>query len=171
VAARVTRSQCKTGGGGARGFEGKLEYTLVVRGRDEVGQLAQSFNQMTQTASGPARAADSGRARGGVAGSGRRLAHELKNPLFPLQTTVENLQRASSQNPNNLKKFFASPPASCFSEIENLKAIVGRFSDFAKMPQPELGPVDLNTIVRNVEKLFERNSARWGVRRSRLNFI
>jgi signal transduction histidine kinase len=41
------------------------------------------------------------------------------------------------------------------SEIENLKAIVSRFSDFAKMPQPELAPVNLNEIVRNVVKLFE----------------
>ena len=41
------------------------------------------------------------------------------------------------------------------SEIENLKNIVGRFSDFAKMPQPELGPVNVNEVVRSVVKLFE----------------
>lgn len=41
------------------------------------------------------------------------------------------------------------------AEIENLKAIVGRFSDFSKMPQPELAPVNLSDVVRSVVKLFE----------------
>jgi two-component system, NtrC family, nitrogen regulation sensor histidine kinase NtrY len=41
------------------------------------------------------------------------------------------------------------------SEIENLKMIVGRFSDFSKMPQPEFASVNLNDVVRDVAKLFE----------------
>ena len=41
------------------------------------------------------------------------------------------------------------------AELENLKAIVSRFSDFAKMPQPEFESVDVNESVRGVVKLFE----------------
>jgi nitrogen fixation/metabolism regulation signal transduction histidine kinase len=85
----------------------------------------------------------------------RRLAHELKNPLFPLQTTVENLQRAKEHNSDQFEEVFRESTGIMLSEIENLKAIVGRFSDFAKMPQPELGTVNLNEVVRNVVKLFE----------------
>ena len=68
----------------------------------------------------------------------RRLAHELKNPLFPLQTTVENLQRAKEQNSDQFEEVFRESTGILLAEIENLKNIVGRFSDFAKMPQPEL---------------------------------
>src|SRR5271169_4389229 len=85
----------------------------------------------------------------------RRLAHELKNPLFPLQTTVENLQRAKDQSPEQFEEVFRESTGILLSEIEHLKKIVGRFSDFAKMPQPELGPVNVNDLVRGIVKLFE----------------
>jgi nitrogen fixation/metabolism regulation signal transduction histidine kinase len=85
----------------------------------------------------------------------RRLAHELNNPLFPLQTTVENLRRAKEMNSDQFEEVFRESTGILLAEIENLKAIVGRFSDFSKMPQPELGPVNLNDVVRSVVKLFE----------------
>jgi nitrogen fixation/metabolism regulation signal transduction histidine kinase len=85
----------------------------------------------------------------------RRLAHELKNPLFPLQLTVENLQRAREQTSGQFDEVFFESTATLRAELENLKAIVTRFSDFAKMPAPEFEPVDLNESVRGVVKLFE----------------
>jgi signal transduction histidine kinase len=155
VAARVTRPVQKLAAGAREVSEGNWNTRVVVRGRDEVGQLAQSFNQMTQQLVDQRERLIQAERVAAWREVARRLAHELKNPLFPLQTTVENLQRASSQNPEQFEEVFRESTGILLSEIENLKAIVGRFSDFAKMPQPELGPVDLNTIVRNVEKLFE----------------
>jgi signal transduction histidine kinase len=75
--------------------------------------------------------------------------------LFPLQTTVENLQRARSKTPEQFDEVFRESTSILLSEIDNLKKIVGRFGDFAKMPQPEMGPVDLNQVIRGVLKLFE----------------
>ena len=155
VAARVTRPVQKLAAGAREVSEGNWNTRVVVRGRDEVSQLAQSFNQMTQQLVDQRERLIQAERVAAWREVARRLAHELKNPLFPLQTTVENLQRASSQNPEQFEEVFRESTGILLSEIENLKAIVGRFSDFAKMPQPELGPVDLNTIVRNVEKLFE----------------
>ncbi len=155
VAARVTRPVQKLAAGAREVSEGNWNTRVVVRGRDEIGQLAQSFNQMTQQLVDQRERLIQAERVAAWREVARRLAHELKNPLFPLQTTVENLQRASSQNPEQFEEVFRESTGILLSEIENLKAIVGRFSDFAKMPQPELGPVDLNTIVRNVEKLFE----------------
>src|ERR1700689_1732459 len=76
-------SSAKTGGGGARGFRRELEYTRgcarARRGRPAC-PVVQSDDA---TASGPARAADSGRARGGMAGSGSApRARAEKNPFF-----------------------------------------------------------------------------------------
>src|SRR5260370_8433743 len=84
----------------------------------------------------------------------RRLAHELKNPLFPLQLTVENLQRAREQGSEQFDEVFFESTATIRAELENLKAIVTRFSDFAKMPPPEFEPADVNTSVRTVLTLF-----------------
>jgi two-component system, NtrC family, nitrogen regulation sensor histidine kinase NtrY len=64
------------------------------RSRDEVGVLARSFNHMTaQLASQRERLVQTERVAAWRE-LARRLAHELKNPLFPLQLTVENLVRA-----------------------------------------------------------------------------
>ena len=91
----------------------------------------------------------------------RRLAHELKNPLFPLQLTVENLQRARAAAEQFNEVFFEST-ATLRAELENLKTIVSRFSDFAKMPPPQFEPVDVNELVRGAVKLFEPQLAAVG---------
>jgi nitrogen fixation/metabolism regulation signal transduction histidine kinase len=85
----------------------------------------------------------------------RRLAHELKNPLFPLQITVENLLRAREQHAEQFEEVFRESASTLLAELANMRTIIGRFSDFAKMPRPLLQPVKLNELVRGVAKLFE----------------
>lgn len=154
-AARVTRPVRKLVMASREVSQGNWNARVDVRGNDEIGQLAKSFNQMTsQLVEQRERLVQVERVAAWRE-LARRLAHELKNPLFPLQTTVENLQRAREQNSGQFDEVFRESTGIMLSEIENLKAIVSRFSDFAKMPQPELAPVNLNEIVRNVVKLFE----------------
>ena len=83
----------------------------------------------------------------------RRLAHELKNPLFPLQITIENLQRARGSA--EFDEVFAESTTTLLAELGNLKTIIGRFSDFAKMPTPQFETVDVNDVVRSVMKLYD----------------
>jgi nitrogen fixation/metabolism regulation signal transduction histidine kinase len=85
----------------------------------------------------------------------RRLAHELKNPLFPLQITVENLLRARENTPELFDEVFRESTATLLAEITNLKTIIGRFSDFSRMPAPQIQRVDLNELVRSVVQLFQ----------------
>jgi nitrogen fixation/metabolism regulation signal transduction histidine kinase len=85
----------------------------------------------------------------------RRLAHELKNPLFPLQLTMENLVRARQQSPEQFEEVFRESSRTLLAEIANLKGIIGRFSEFSKMPQPQLRPVQVNEVVRGVMQLFQ----------------
>jgi nitrogen fixation/metabolism regulation signal transduction histidine kinase len=83
----------------------------------------------------------------------RRLAHELKNPLFPLQITIENLQR--SRSGPEFDEVFEESTQTLLEELQNLKTIIGRFGDFAKMPPPEFAEADLNEISRGVMKLYD----------------
>jgi nitrogen fixation/metabolism regulation signal transduction histidine kinase len=85
----------------------------------------------------------------------RRLAHELKNPLFPLQLTVENLLRARQQSPQQFEEIFQESSSTLLAEITNLKAIISRFSEFSRMPQPQFQEVKLNDVVQNVGRLFQ----------------
>ncbi|HLH08311.1 MAG TPA: HAMP domain-containing sensor histidine kinase [Terriglobales bacterium] len=85
----------------------------------------------------------------------RRLAHELKNPLFPLQLTVENLSRARALPAPEFEEIFNESSATLLAEIQNLKTIIARFSDFSKMPRPQLQPTSLNELVQKVATLHQ----------------
>ena len=125
-----------------------------IESRDEVGQLAADFNTMTrQLVEQKQRIIQTERVAAWRE-LARRLAHELKNPLFPLQITVENLQRVRERSPEEFEDVFRESTATLLAELDHLKAIIGRFSDFAKMPAPQLEKVDVNELARDVVRLF-----------------
>lgn len=153
VAARVTQPIERLAEAAREVAAGNWDAQVAVTSRDEIGQLAESFNSMThQLVEQRDRAVQAERVAAWRE-LARRLAHELKNPLFPLQITVENLLR--SRNSAEFDEVFRESTATLLAELGNLKAIVGRFSDFSKMPQPQLQPVDVNDIARQVVGLHE----------------
>ena len=154
-AAHVTRPVRKLAEGAREVSEGNWGARVEVRGGGEIGQLGRAFNRMTQQLIEQRERLVQAERVAAWREVARRLAHELKNPLFPLQTTVENLQRAKDQNSDQFEEVFRESTGILLAEIENLKNIIGRFSDFAKMPQPELAAVNVNDVVRAVVKLFE----------------
>jgi two-component system, NtrC family, nitrogen regulation sensor histidine kinase NtrY len=155
IAARVTRPIVRLARAADAVAAGNWEARVRVRSRDEVGRLGTAFNKMTrQLAEQQERLVQSERVAAWRE-LARRLAHELKNPLFPLQITVENLQRAREQGGEQFDEVFFESTAALKAELESLKAIVTRFSDFAKMPTPEFERVDLNEVVRSAVRVFE----------------
>jgi signal transduction histidine kinase len=155
AAARVTRPVKKLADGARRVSEGDLDSRVEVRGPAEMAQLARSFNRMTDQLNEQRERLVQSERVAAWRELARRLAHELKNPLFPLQTTVENLQRAKTLEPGQFEEVFTESTGILLSEIDNLKTIISRFSDFARMPQPELSAVNMNDLARGTAKLFE----------------
>jgi two-component system nitrogen regulation sensor histidine kinase NtrY len=153
-AAGVTRPVLRLAEGARRVSAGDWKTRVSVNGRNEISELARTFNHMIEQLNGQRERLVQAERVAAWREIACRLAHELKNPLFPLQTTVENLQRAKERNPDQFEEVFRESTGILLLEIDTLKKIVGRFSDFAKMPQPELGPVNLNDIVRSILKLF-----------------
>ena len=84
----------------------------------------------------------------------RRLAHELKNPLFPLRITIDNLRRAKTLSPAEFDEVFDESLTTLQTGLGNLNTVIGRFSDFARMPAPEFAQVSLNEIVEQSVALF-----------------
>ena len=128
---------------------------MEARSHDEIGKLADAFNQMTQELITQRDRLVQSERVAAWRELARRLAHELKNPLFPLQITVENLLRARQSSPQQFEEVFRESTATLLAEIANLKTIIGRFSDFSKMPAPQLEAVDLNALVQSVDQLFQ----------------
>ena len=153
-AARVTRPVVSLAAAARRVAAGDLGTKVEVESSDELGELAASFNRMTEDL---VQQKDRTLQVERVAAwreLARRLAHELKNPLFPLQVTVENLMRAKQKSPEMFEEVFHEGTATLLAEINNLKTIIGRFSEFSRMPQPQRRPTQVNDVVHSVLRVF-----------------
>jgi two-component system, NtrC family, nitrogen regulation sensor histidine kinase NtrY len=155
VAARITRPVRELAEGAREVAAGRWETRIDVRGLDEIGQLGIAFNDMTRTLASQRDKVLQTERVAAWRELARRLAHELRNPLFPLQITVENLQRAKQLDAKQFLEVFNESTATLKVELANLNAIVGRFSDFSKMPAPQFARVDVNEALRNIIRLFE----------------
>jgi two-component system nitrogen regulation sensor histidine kinase NtrY len=151
---RVTHPVEQLAAGARAVAAGDWSAHVEVVSRDEIGELAQAFNQMTQHLVEQRDRAIQAERVAAWRELARRLAHELKNPLFPLQITIENLQRARERSAAEFDEVFKEGTTTLLAELSNLKTIVGRFSDFAKMPAPQFERVDVNELVRGAMKLY-----------------
>jgi len=155
AAARFTRPVEDLAAAAREVAAGNLRARVDVTSADEIGDLAEAFNRMTQDLQDQKERLIQSERVAAWRELARRLAHELKNPLFPLQLTVENLVKARAQSPEIFEEIFRESSATLLAEIGNLKQIISRFSEFSKMPQPHLQPVIVNDVVQGVARLFQ----------------
>ena len=155
TASRVTRPLRDLTSSVREVAEGNWDTRASVSSSDEVGQLARDFNGMTAQLREQRDRMIQAERVAAWRELARRLAHELKNPLFPLQITIENLQRSRNASPEQFDEVFRESTSTLLAELGHLKTIIGRFSDFAKMPAPQLEAVDVNQVAREVIQLFD----------------
>jgi two-component system nitrogen regulation sensor histidine kinase NtrY len=155
ISRRITRPIEELAEGARDVASGRWDRHIDIRGRDEVGQLASAFNDMTHTLASQKERLVQAERVAAWRELARRLAHELRNPLFPLQITVENLQRARQLAPDQFQEVFNESTSTLKAELANLNAIVSRFSDFSKMPAPQFTRVRVNEALRDAMRLFE----------------
>jgi two-component system, NtrC family, nitrogen regulation sensor histidine kinase NtrY len=155
TASRVTRPLRSLTSSVRQVAVGNWDARATVSSSDEIGQLARDFNGMTEQLVEQRDRMIQAERVAAWRELARRLAHELKNPLFPLQITIENLQRARDAPPEQFDEVFRESTSTLLAELGHLKTIIGRFSDFAKMPAPQLEPVNVNQIAREVIQLFD----------------
>jgi two-component system nitrogen regulation sensor histidine kinase NtrY len=154
MAARVSRPVEELARAAEEVAAGSWDARVPVRGRDEVSVLARSFNHMTEQLENQRERLVQSERVAAWRELARRLAHELKNPLFPLQLTVENLSRARQLPSAEFDEVFSESTQTLSMEIANLKKIIGRFSDFSKMPKPELERIDAKDVLMRVRNLY-----------------
>ena len=155
AASRVTRPVEQLAEAARQVADGNWNTQVSVSSTDELGALAESFNRMTEELLQQRQQLVQAERVAAWRELARRLAHELKNPLFPLQLTVENLVRAREQSPEQFDEVFRESSSTLLAEIANLKTIISRFSEFSRMPQPQFQRVQVNEIVQNVARLLQ----------------
>jgi nitrogen fixation/metabolism regulation signal transduction histidine kinase len=84
----------------------------------------------------------------------RRLAHEIKNPLTPIQLSAERLRRNFSTAPPNARALVDECTGAIVTEVEALKTLVDEFAQFARLRGPRTVPTDLNRLVEDTLRLY-----------------
>ena len=85
----------------------------------------------------------------------RRLAHEIKNPLTPIQLSAERIRRHLSSAPEPTHALVEECTGTIVQEVESLKALVDEFSQFARMPAPRTVSTDLHELLNDVLSLYQ----------------
>jgi nitrogen fixation/metabolism regulation signal transduction histidine kinase len=90
----------------------------------------------------------------------RRLAHEIKNPLTPIQLSAERLEMKLTgklQEPEQL--ILNKSVKTIVEQVDAMKRLVNEFRDYARLPVAELKPLDLNALVQDVMQLYGSENA------------
>ena len=91
----------------------------------------------------------------------RRLAHEIKNPLTPIQLSAERLQlKLADRLDGNELDMLNRSTQTIISQVQAMKRMVNEFSDYARLPAPVLAALDLNALIGEVLGLYETSLAR-----------
>jgi len=154
LARRMTRDLGRLVSASQAAARGDLDHRVVVRSRDEIGALAASFNAMMEDLESSKAKLVTAERIAAWQEMARSLAHEIKNPLTPIQMAVETLRRAKQKNHPAFDETFEESTATVLEETARLKRIVGEFSQFARLPKPQTGPCDLNELVAAAVSLY-----------------
>lgn len=127
----------------------------ISAARNEAGRAVRAFNEMTAQLNAKREGLLQAERVAAWRELARNFAVELKVPLFSLQLTLENSERAKEKTPEKFDGIFVETMRMAHAEMENLKEIVAHFSDFAKMRQPRMQAVNVNEVVRAAVKSFE----------------
>ncbi|MBK7003368.1 MAG: HAMP domain-containing protein [Rhodoferax sp.] len=140
---------------GQTGSTGPFARTLmlVARGAELPGNtLLLVFDDISDIVS-----AQRAQAWGEVA---RRLAHEIKNPLTPIQLSAERLEmKLSGKLTNGDQSILTKSVKTIIDQVDAMKRLVNDFRDYARLPAAELTPLDLNALVKDIMHLYNIDKA------------
>ena len=84
----------------------------------------------------------------------RRIAHEIKNPLTPIQLSAQRLRKRYLASFSGDDHVFDQSTETIIKSVEELKNLVNEFSQFARMPTAQLAPCNLNDIIAEAVTLY-----------------
>jgi two-component system nitrogen regulation sensor histidine kinase NtrY len=126
---------------------GDLETRVHLRTRDELGDLARSFNEMVHQIKESAERITYLEKIGAWQEIARRLAHQIKNPLTPIQLAVQQLHRKYQGEDAEFTRMLDDARDIITEEVDGLRRLVEAFSTFAKLPNVQPEPVELGALV------------------------
>jgi nitrogen fixation/metabolism regulation signal transduction histidine kinase len=133
----------------------------IPRGRDdEIGLVIDSFNRMAEDLNQNRRQRVEAEKIAAWQEIARRLAHEIKNPLTPIQLTVQQMRDKYAGDDPAYRNLIEDCTEIVTEEVESLRGLVQEFADFARMPSLSLKRHDLNSVAQDAVRLYPEASIR-----------
>ena len=139
---------------------GNLDTTIPVTSDDEIGNLAEAYNNMVSRLKKLQKELAAAEREAAWKEMAQQVAHEIKNPLTPMKLNVQHLERqlkSDNQNPEELKKKVQQITANLIEQIQSLNNIASDFSKFSQPLTEDFKEVNLKTILASVAKLYEHD--------------
>ncbi|CAN5408593.1 hypothetical protein BH23BAC3_BH23BAC3_29910 [soil metagenome] len=136
---------------------GEQKTKIPVTSQDEVGSLAQAYNQMVNKLDEAQKELIKAERESAWKEMAQQVAHEIKNPLTPMKLNLQHLQRQLEANPENvmnLKPAIETTAANIIEQIESLNKIASDFSKFSKPIQEPFELTDLKSLIESVADLY-----------------
>ncbi len=145
---------------------GDFDARIAATSSDELRRLVEAFNSMSAELLRHRQELERTHRLEAWAEMARQVAHEIKNPLTPIQLSAEHLRRVHADRGEPLGPVFNGCIDSILSQVRLLRQIASEFSSFASAPTARLAPVDLVDLVDEVVRPYEIGSSeRWVFRR------
>ncbi len=131
---------------------GDLTVHVPTEGNDEIRELTKAFNGMVRDLRESRARIDYLQRIGAWQEFARRLAHEIKNPLTPIQLAAQEMHRSYTGDDARYRRKLEDACAIVEEEVDTLRRLVSEFSNFAKLPRADLAPADLSEFVRDLKR-------------------
>jgi nitrogen fixation/metabolism regulation signal transduction histidine kinase len=133
---------------------GDLSVRVQEEPADEVGQLGRAFNTMLAEIEGSRSRIEYLSRLASWQEMARRLAHEIKNPLTPIQLAVQEVHQRIRNVPPEERRVLDMTLEVVEAEVLTLRRLVKEFSEFARLPQSALEPASLRTFLEELQQEF-----------------
>jgi nitrogen fixation/metabolism regulation signal transduction histidine kinase len=155
ISSRITAPVSQVVAATAELGKGNLDYRLPqATGGDEVSQLMNHFNQMAEALEENQERLIYLEKRAAWQQMARKIAHEIKNPLTPIQLTIQQLVDKYPGSEDTYHQLLKECAGIINEEIGSLRQLVTEFSEFGRMPELHLQSGDLNEILREMSTLY-----------------
>ncbi|MGQ9608397.1 MAG: ATP-binding protein [bacterium] len=132
--------------------KGNLDHRVEIKGKDEIAILIESFNSMISQLKASNERLTRVERIAAWRDVARRIAHEIKNPLTPIQLSMYRLKK--NIGTEKYVQIFDECYDSIITEVENLRNMVAEFSNFARMPKPRMTSSSINEIIETALNLY-----------------
>ncbi len=141
--------------GAIRVASGDFSQPVESQSEGELYDLAESFNHMMRQLTDYRQKLIMTEKIAAWQTVGRKVAHEIKNPLTPISIAADDLHRSFIEQQPEFEKILTDCTGTIKHEVDRLKKLIDRFSSFAKMPAPDVKPFSATEFVDEISALYK----------------